>query len=202
MANPRSITRIGNIMSITMDDDTEIQCAPTGYGTWIAPPKDTVPPPPQSDGFKFPFSRELHASYDGHSGVDWPGGSVGNSAAIRSIGNGVVSAVYDTNWNTADQSGGTSEPIWRGICVVVNHGVIDGNEIFSLYAHMSSRSVNAGDSVVGGQQIGVIGNTGYSFGTHLHFEINIDGRRRPTDSVPSGYTVTMQWMDAHASGSW
>ena len=206
MANPRSVTRVGNIMSITMDDNTEVQCMPTGYGTWVASYKtnDTVPPPPppQTNGFKFPFPRELHTSYEGHSGVDWPGGSVGNSAPIRSIGTGVVDGVWDTNFNTTESDNGKGEPQWRGRCVRVNHGNINGQTIYSLYAHMSVISVSNGQSVTGGQQLGVIGNTGYSFGTHLHFEINIDGRRRPTDSVPSGYTVTMQWMDAHASGSW
>lgn len=203
MANPRSVTRVGNIMSITMDDNTVVQCVPTGYGTWLATYKASDPVPPVDPGFKFPFPRDLHTSYEGHSGTDWPGGSVGNSAQIKAIGAGTVSAVYDTNYNTAGMgSAGTSEPIWRGICVVINHGIIGGQEIYSLYAHMSSRSVNVGDVVVGGHTIGVIGNTGFSFGTHLHFEVDINGKRRPTDSVPSGYTVTMAWMDAHAGGSW
>ena len=201
MAIPVTVSRVGNELVVILDDGSEYRCVPTGYGYWVyTDSRDSDPEPQPSNGFKFPFPREQHTSYEGHSGVDWPGGTVGNNAAIRSVGNGVVSAVYDTNWNTTPN--GTSEPIWRGICVVINHGTIDGHEIFSLYAHMSSRSVGVGDTVVGGQQIGVIGNTGYSFGTHLHFEINIDGRRRPTDSVPSGYTKTMQWMDAHASGSW
>lgn len=158
--------------------------------------------PPVTSGFKYPFPRTLHTSYTGHSGTDWPGNSVGNSARIPVIGAGTVSAVYDTNYNTTGMgNAGANEPIWRGICVVVNHGVIDGNTIYSLYAHLSSRAVNVGDTVSAGQGIGVIGNTGYSSGTHLHFEVNINGNRRPTNSVPSGYTVTMDWMDSHTDGS-
>jgi len=37
------------------------------------------------------------------------------------------------------------------------------------YAHLESYSVKAGDKVRAGQQIAVTGNTGYSFGKHLHF---------------------------------
>lgn len=39
------------------------------------------------------------------------------------------------------------------------------------YCHMDSRAVKAGDSITPGQKIGVMGNTGYSFGAHLHFEV-------------------------------
>ena len=40
----------------------------------------------------------------------------------------------------------------------------------TLYAHMSSYSVSVGQSVSKGQKIGVMGSTGNSSGTHLHFE--------------------------------
>ncbi|XQY90443.1 peptidoglycan DD-metalloendopeptidase family protein [Metabacillus sp. HB246100] len=42
----------------------------------------------------------------------------------------------------------------------------------TVYAHLSERKVNEEDTVSKGQQIGVIGNTGVSTGTHLHFELH------------------------------
>lgn len=196
MVKAIKLQRVNNLMQIIYDDGTKEFAYPSNATLWYVGSGGDVPPDPGSD-FRFPFPRSQHTSYPGHSGVDWPGGVVGNSSAIKAIGDGVVSATYDYGANTSS----TSEPIWRGICVVINHGVIDGNTIYSLYAHMSLRYVSVGNTVVGGQEIGVIGNSGRSDGTHLHFEVNINGARRPTNSVPSGYDVTMDWMDAHTGGS-
>ena len=41
----------------------------------------------------------------------------------------------------------------------------------TLYAHMKSRGVAAGDSVGQGNAIGYVGTTGSSTGNHLHFEV-------------------------------
>lgn len=45
----------------------------------------------------------------------------------------------------------------------------------SLYGHMESVFVSVGQHVTAGQQIAGMGNTGFSTGTHLHFEIHPDG---------------------------
>jgi murein DD-endopeptidase MepM/ murein hydrolase activator NlpD len=45
------------------------------------------------------------------------------------------------------------------------------NHIYSLYAHLDTMSVSAGDIVEKGKKIGRSGNTGMSSGPHLHFEI-------------------------------
>ena len=54
-----------------------------------------------------------------------------------------------------------------GNAVIVNHG----NDITSLYAHLSKIEVNEGDSVEMDSIIGKVGSTGRSTGSHLHLEI-------------------------------
>ena len=53
-----------------------------------------------------------------------------------------------------------------GNVIVVRHQ----NGLETLYAHLSKRTVKAGQIVETGQTIGLGGNTGRSFGSHLHFE--------------------------------
>ena len=56
---------------------------------------------------------------------------------------------------------------WAGNYVVLKHA--DGTR--TLYAHMSSISVQVGQKVVGGDLLGQVGETGRAFGPHLHFEV-------------------------------
>ena len=57
-----------------------------------------------------------------------------------------------------------------------NHVVIDhGNGFITLYAHMSSLAVTAGQTVNQGNVLGQMGSTGRSTGVHLHFEVRTDG---------------------------
>lgn len=59
-----------------------------------------------------------------------------------------------------------------GNCVVIRHY----NGLESLYGHLSKLAVTSGQHVNSGECIGLGGNTGYSFGSHLHFELRLLGR--------------------------
>ena len=72
-----------------------------------------------------------------------------------------------------------------GNYVVVSHG--SGNT--TLYAHMSSRSVSAGQYVQQGQVLGITGSTGNSTGPHLHFEITEGGVRVNPLNYLTGYVA-------------
>ncbi len=76
--------------------------------------------------------------------------------------------VYAANKGTVTTSGYSSA--W-GNYIIINHG----GGYTTLYAHLSRRNVSKGATVKQGDVIGLSGNTGYSTGPHLHFEINKNG---------------------------
>lgn len=60
-----------------------------------------------------------------------------------------------------------------GNILILNHG----NNIKTLYAHCKELKVCVGDNIKRGQNIALMGNTGYySTGTHLHVELIINGK--------------------------
>ncbi len=58
-----------------------------------------------------------------------------------------------------------------GNCAIIDHG----GGVSTLYAHMSSLLVSAGQYVSAGSLVGRVGSTGNSTGPHLHFEVLING---------------------------
>ena len=96
-----------------------------------------------------------------HRGIDISGASASGALVVA----GASGTVTQAGWSTGGY----------GNYVVIDHG----NGIETLYAHMLDNSimVNPGDTVTKGQAIGRVGNTGYSFGAHLHFEVRINGNR-------------------------
>jgi len=58
-----------------------------------------------------------------------------------------------------------------GNVVIIRHS----NGLETLYAHLSQRHVKPGDYVQAGDLIGLGGNTGRSYGSHLHFEVRYKG---------------------------
>jgi murein DD-endopeptidase MepM/ murein hydrolase activator NlpD len=65
-----------------------------------------------------------------------------------------------------------------GYCVIVKHA--DGTE--SIYGHSSKILVKEGQQVKAGDELGLVGNTGHSYGSHLHLEIHVNGE--PKDPIP------------------
>ena len=84
-----------------------------------------------------------------HTGQDFPAPS---GTPIYAVASGIV---------LSPTAGG-----WAGTNVVIQHS----NGGATLYAHMSQRVASTGQAVTAGQLIGYVGNTGRSFGAHLHME--------------------------------
>jgi murein DD-endopeptidase MepM/ murein hydrolase activator NlpD len=67
-----------------------------------------------------------------------------------------------------------------GICTIIDHG----GGVVTLYAHQSSKAISSG-SVQQGQVIGYVGCTGYCTGSHLHFEVRVNGDpQNPMNFLP------------------
>jgi murein DD-endopeptidase MepM/ murein hydrolase activator NlpD len=81
--------------------------------------------------------------------------------------NNVVSPIVAAAEGTVVFAGGNPCCSY-GYYVVIDHG--DGFE--TLYAHLSEIHVGVGQYVVQGQVLGIGGSTGYSTGSHLHFEVH------------------------------
>ena len=100
---------------------------------------------------------------DFHTGIDISGSGI-HGAKVVAANTGTVIFTKQCPYNGYSYGYGTY--------AIVDHG----GGITTLYAHMSSLAVNVGDVVVMGQQIGNVGNTGWSTGAHLHFEVRKAGK--------------------------
>lgn len=61
-------------------------------------------------------------------------------------------------------------PAFYGNVVVLEH-LLNGEAFFTLYGHLRSVGVSAGQRVAAGEQVGEVGASGTAIGSHLHFEI-------------------------------
>ena len=93
---------------------------------------------------------------DMHEGLDLIPGSV---RQVSAAGDGVV---LDASYRNG-----------YGNTVEIAHP----KGVRTLYAHLSKSLVGSGETVRKGQSIGIVGNTGLSTGTHLHYEISVNGQK-------------------------
>lgn len=123
-------------------------------GTRLAPKLGT-------DAFHWPVQGDLteyfgDVSWRWHAGVDI---ATATGTPVYAADSGtVVFAAYNGNY---------------GYAVEIDHGE---GKIVTQYGHLSAFNVSVGQQVEKGSVIGYVGNTGWSTGPHLHFEVRIDGR--------------------------
>ncbi|HEX6374536.1 MAG TPA: M23 family metallopeptidase [Allosphingosinicella sp.] len=116
-----------------------------------------------------------------HAGIDLAG-AIGTP--VYATADGVVGR---SEWN----SGG------YGNLVELDHG----HGIQTRYGHLSKSLVAAGQKVKRGDKIGLMGSTGRSTGSHLHYEVRIDGKAvNPVPFMQStGYLQSVQQRAAAAT---
>lgn len=113
-----------------------------------------------------------------NSGMIWP------TTATRI--SSYFGARSSDNHSGIDIDGETGDPVWAaksgvvtqagyrgsyGYCVMIDHG----NGVSTLYAHLSEVLISEGAQVDIGEVIGLEGSTGNSTGSHLHFEVQVNG---------------------------
>lgn len=127
--------------------------------------KGWVWPLPASHTITSAYGWRVHPVYHVkrfHSGIDIDGNYGDSIVAARS---GVVILVR--NPVESRNTGGSG----YGNYIVIAHD----NDFSTLYGHLKSTSVRVGREVDAGDRIGTCGSTGTSTGSHLHFEVMIDG---------------------------
>lgn len=114
-----------------------------------------IDPGPQGNSWTGAFNEQR--PYGRHTGVDI---AMPIGTPLKAVMDGVVS-----------YAGSGSGSRSRGLYVEIKHA--DGYS--TLYAHLNNYVVKKGDTVVVGNLIGYSGNTGFSTGPHLHFELRKGG---------------------------
>jgi len=141
---------------------------------------DPLPPAPtySSGTSSYAYSNiPPSATYSGSSNLIWPVTSRRISQYYRwghlaiDISGNYDSPLYASAAGVVESSGWGSG---YGNRVIINHG----NGMKTLYGHASKLFVKAGDYVSQGQTIAMMGCTGWCTGTHIHFEVIINGSKQ------------------------
>ena len=123
----------------------------------------------------FPASRRISSTMKyrwgkQHTGIDIDGFNLAGSTIVAADAGTVIKAEWYGSY---------------GNCVIIDHG----NGMNTLYGHMASLSVSAGQTVSGGTPVGTCGMTGSATGYHLHFEVIINGSYADPLGYFSGYEL-------------
>ncbi len=146
-----------------------------------APPSDTgfIWPVPScsriSSGYgdrDDPLTGESDGALSDHHGIDiaLPGGALAGADIVAAADGEVIIARTSTS---------------AGNWIILYHG----NSTYTVYMHCQKLLVSEGETVSQGETIGLVGNTGWSTGAHLHFEVRVGGfstsaySRNPLDYV-------------------
>lgn len=119
------------------------------------------------------FATRVHpitGKITSHEGIDLP--RAGGTPVLAAADGTVLEAAFDTS---------------DGNYVLLRHG-----DMTTKYAHLREYTVEPGETVSAGDQIGLVGRTGMATGDHLHFEVALDGTRvDPLDYLDQSVAAVM-----------
>ena len=118
--------------------------------------------------------------------LGWPTGVYQKLSRGSSENHIALDIACETGTNVfAVESGTVVSVIWSNVSygnhIIIDHGIIDGVNVRTLYAHNSELLVTEGQHVAKGELIAYSGSTGNSTGPHLHFEVRVDGNKVPPE---------------------
>ncbi len=130
----------------------------------------------------FGENPQIYAKFNqaGHEGIDFSA-AVGTN--IMACADGTVLDVHPDDGNA------------YGLYVRLQHQH-NGNTYQTIYAHLSQALVSKGQTVQAGQVIALSGNTGHSFGPHLHFTLKLMGAKTP--GYPDGVIDPLSYLQEEA----
>ena len=157
-----------NIVNFPFNDFTDLDTFSLAAGQTLYVPGGIIEDKPVYAPVQFIAS--IQAGTRGTSNFIWPTTGVITQYPVwyhmaLDIANPSSPAILAADSGTVVNAGWSN--VGYGNMVMIAHG----NGYNTLYGHLSSISVSVGQSVGQGQQIGVMGSTGRSTGTHLHFEV-------------------------------
>lgn len=178
MVGLKYIQSMGNQLMAVMDDGTKYYAVGTGQNMWLhsrTAGGGTVDPPDPNAPFVWPFPLSSSNIANGwpddgfhtpgrpkHEGLDFGYGLALDGAENRAACSGTITVA--------------GEYFGYGNAVIIDHGDHGGHNLKTLYGHNKWGSLpkGVGATVNVKEKIGLVGNTGNSFGAHLHFETWID----------------------------
>ncbi|CAN5203147.1 hypothetical protein BH09PAT2_BH09PAT2_02170 [soil metagenome] len=161
-----------NIVNFPFNDFADPDTFQLTPGQVIYVPDGTIEdkPKPQSSQ----YVAQIQAGVKGTSSFIWPTSGIITTYPVwyhmaLDIANASAPPILAADTGTITYAGCIA--YGYGCHIIMDHG----NGYQTLYGHLSAIEVSPGNSVSKGQRIGVMGSTGRSTGTHLHFEIRSGG---------------------------
>jgi len=132
---------------------------------------------------RLPLAEPIHGAYDFNSGFGTRNDPLNNRTGIHEgidLGAAIGTPVYATGDGVVLETGVKAR---YGLTIDIDHG----NGLSTRYAHLSRIKVQPGQKVTRATIIGLVGNTGRSTGSHLHYEVRLnDAPRDPLKFISAG----------------
>lgn len=116
---------------------------------------------------EYPYASTRDGSLPPHHGVEFPNPS-GTPVLAASSGKVVYAGVDDLVLL------GPYTGFYGNVVIIEHPDLFEEQDVYTLYAHLSSIETEAGDLMEKGEKIGEVGASGAADGSHLHFEVRLD----------------------------